>query len=118
MNPTLLIIYILFIHFIGDFVLQTNEMATQKSTSMAWLTLHIEAYASAMFVLTLPVLGFSNAIIYTIVNSLAHFLVDAVTSRITSYYWKQNRTHAFFVTIGADQFIHFATLILTLSLLK
>lgn len=112
------IIYILFAHFIADFICQTDEMAQNKSTSWKWLSIHITVYTSVLFAFSMFITDFNHAILYALVNGLIHFGVDAITSRINSHLWKQGKVHWFFVGVGADQFIHAASLILTLSLLK
>lgn len=35
------LIFILLIHFLADFGLQTHEQASGKSTSLVWLTKHV-----------------------------------------------------------------------------
>lgn len=104
MNNIYPIIALLNIHWISDFALQTDKMATQKSKSFKYLSFHALVY-------TIPFLfiGFQFAII----NGILHWIVDAITSRITSYLWKENDRHNFFLTIGLDQLIHTVTLIIT-----
>lgn len=103
-----MIYLILFVHFVADFILQTNKMATNKSTSTAWLSSHILVYTLVMSVFGIQ---------YAIVNGLAHFIVDFITSRLTSYFWKKGDRHKFFIVIGLDQFIHTAVLIASMPLL-
>lgn len=106
---TLLVIFaILFMHWIGDFVLQSRDMATNKSTSNKWLLFHCVAYMLPLMIFGVP---------YAIVNGVLHFFVDYVTSRMTSERWKENKIHDFFVIVGFDQFIHTVTLILTYVLI-
>lgn len=107
MNNTLLL-KVIWLHFIGDFVLQTDQMALNKSKSNYWLLIHVTVYA-------LPLLVFGWR--YALVNAGAHMVVDYVTSRINSKLWKEGKVHYFFVGVGADQAIHMTTLILTLKLL-
>ena len=101
------IIWILFLHWIFDFVLQTNKMALNKSKSFSALLDHCLVYSLWAFCVGL---SFSNA--WTLYSLLlwSHFIIDGITSRITSYLWKKEKRHWFFVTIGLDQFIHYATI--------
>lgn len=102
-----MIFIVIWLHWLSDFVLQTDKMAKGKSTSNGWLLIHINVY-------TIPflILGWK----YALLNGAAHLVVDFVTSRITSYLWKQNRVHDFFVIIGLDQAIHLSVLIALLPL--
>lgn len=117
----------LLIHFLADFVFQTDWMAKNKSTSWKALCLHITEYTSVLFgclwcgAFFFACLGrwqlttdlAQQIAAFGTVNGVAHFGIDAVTSRITSYYWQQQRAHAFFVVVGFDQFLHLALLIWT-----
>ena len=85
-------------HFVADFFLQSDSMATKKSTSNFWLSTHCIIY-SIPFVF---VVNFK----YALVNGIAHFLVDFITSRMTSYLYKKEQRHWFFTVIGLDQLIH------------
>lgn len=108
------IIWILYTHFVADFITQTDEMAKNKSTSWKWLFYHIASYSVCFILPSIMLVGIKPGFLYVAINGTAHFVVDAVTSRINSKLWKQGKVHWFFVGIGADQFIHAAILILTL----
>ena len=97
------ILIILFLHFVADFVLQSDQMAQNKSKSNYWLGYHVLVYMIP-FVL---VCGWQ----YALLNGVAHFAVDYCTSRISSRFWAQKKIHYFFVTIGFDQFLHTAFLL-------
>ena len=99
---------VIWVHFIADFMLQTDKMATNKSTSWKWLSSHVSVYMFSMMIF----FGWEFAVI----NAAAHFVVDAITSRMTSYLWKKGDRHNFFVVIGLDQVIHTSILIATLPL--
>jgi len=103
-------IYLLFwIHWIADFILQTDKMALNKSRSWKWLSAHIAVYTACL----LP-LGFA----FAVVNGLAHFVTDAITSRLTSYLYQKGDRHNFFVVIGLDQASHLTVLIATMPLME
>lgn len=94
------------LHFIGDFLLQSDKMAINKSSSMRWLAVH-------SFVYSLPLLYFGVS--FALMSGMMHFIVDGITSKVTSRLWKEEKRHWFFVTIGADQMIHMIMLIITLG---
>lgn len=101
-EAVLLRLFALFaLHWLGDFVWQTDEMAIKKSSDNYWLFAHCAVY-SMVFIW----LGFT----FWILNFAIHFHVDYVTSRINARLWANNRRHEFFMMIGLDQLIHIATL--------
>jgi len=99
------LLIIIWLHFVVDFVLQTDTMAKNKSSSNKWLGLHIMVYTIPFAIVFGPVYG--------LVNGIAHFITDYFTSRWSSKLWKDNQVHNFFVVVGFDQAIHLTTLILT-----
>lgn len=105
-NVPMLITLLAVAHFVGDFILQSDKMAINKSKSVWWLSYHSVVYAFVFIWL-----GFEFAII----TACLHWLVDFCTSRIAAYWYDKNR-HWFFVTIGADQMLHTVALIWTLWL--
>lgn len=98
---------LLLVHFVADFVLQSDWMATNKSKRWDALTAHVTVYATSFLFWGLE---------FAVVTYALHFLTDAITSRITSRLWQANQRHWFFVAIGADQLIHAACLAWTLRL--
>lgn len=99
---------IIWLHTFGDFLLQTREMAENKSSSLYWLTLHVGLY-SLPFVL---LLGFW----YGVINFVLHFMVDFVSSRVGKWAYERNRNKLFWCGIGVDQALHLTCLLLTLPL--
>lgn len=107
MNETLLL-YVLFIHFIADFVLQTKWMAENKSKNWKAMFSHIAVYALCMCIFG-PVYG--------IVNATLHLVTDVVSSRLSSRAYAKGNMKGFWMVIGADQLVHQTCLILTLGLI-
>ena len=99
-----LTIIILFIHFISDFIFQSDWMAQNKSKRNLPLLIHVVVYS-------IPFTFFG--VEFALANCVLHFCVDYVTSRISSKLYKQGKIHWFFVVIGFDQWIHAASLLLT-----
>ena len=128
---------LLLMHFIGDFALQSDWMATYKSKRLDALALHCGIYALCFVPWGLP---------FVAITFVAHAVTDAVTSRATAALWffrredgiwtqaeyavpthgrtlvnpwtpVEGKRHWFFVVIGADQLLHFAQLALTVSVL-
>lgn len=120
---------LLLLHLVGDFFLQSDWMALNKSKSCRALLVHAGIY-SLCFLLFF---GFY----FAFVTFVLHAVTDAITSRITSKLWfidlyprpdrgadnygaypfyayvEQEKRHWFFVMIGVDQFIHYVTLLAT-----
>lgn len=97
-------------HFLGDFVLQSHWMASNKSKSTEALMAHIGTYSVALMAASLLLFGFGG-FLFTTINAAAHLVTDRITAPITARLWAAGRWHDFFVVIGIDQAIHHATLI-------
>ena len=129
-------ISLLAIHFIADFILQNDWMALNKSKNsvigLKALLTHVTIYS-----ICFSWLGAA----FVAITWILHFIVDAITSRITSKLWflpltpiywhgpeehpqqyvttpKTHLRHWFFVMIGLDQLIHYGCLTWTLKFLN
>lgn len=102
-------IWVLWLHFFGDFFFQFDKMATNKSSSFFWLGLH-----SLVYTVFLVFFGWK----FALVNGVAHFIIDAVSSRGTSYLYAMGQRHWFFTLIGLDQTLHLSLLYLTFNTFK
>ena len=117
-DPYLQIILLLFLHWLGDFAFQTDAMATKKSKSVKWLTIHVSAYSGVLLVGGQLLFPWYQGITYTLINALLHGVTDFFTSKVTAYYYEIGNQRLFFTSIGFDQFIHGATLVGTFYYLQ
>lgn len=98
---------ILLVHFVADFILQSDWMAQGKSKRLGLninMGAHIGVYTACLMFLG-PV--------WALVNGAMHYVTDVVTSNATSHLWKKGERHWFFVVIGADQLIHYLCMVWT-----
>ena len=128
-----IVLAILFTHWVADFVMQTHEQLIGKSKSNKILTEHILWYTGTFLVSFWLVLTFNYAVLDQTPSSLGwhssillffpitficHWITDYYASRLNSKLWAKGDVHNFFVSIGFDQFLHVAQLLLTYQLLK
>lgn len=111
---------ILLIHFLGDFIVQTQDQASNKSTNNRYLATHVFNYslctALGWFIflpshISMPwnpecAPGHVNVFWVFVITFVSHFITDYFTSRWTKSLWEKKETHDFFVAIGFDQFLH------------
>ena len=98
------------VHFLADFVFQTSQMATGKSKSLKWLSIHVGVYGLvsllSMYLVANSVNSYYLGFAWWLGNVALHFVTDFITSKITSRYWENKNMRLFFVMIGFDQLIH------------
>jgi hypothetical protein len=104
------VLLLVWTHFIGDFVFQTDEVVRAKGRSNWALVSHTFTYIA-----TFSLLGWVIPITtdWIILNMALHGVTDYVTSRAKTRLWREDETHLFFVVVGFDQAIHISTLLLT-----
>jgi len=108
---------LLAIHYIADFVVQTDWQATYKSKRMDALGYHVGSYTLVLASGTLFMFhSFFDWAMFLLVNAILHLFTDYCTSRISSRMFAEKQYHNFFVVVGADQLIHQVTLAGTLAL--
>lgn len=128
---------ILAIHWLADFVLQTDDMAKGKSKDNVWLIMHTITYSVVWLVLgiiavmvgiTMAILGYPLCqecvchYLYPLlgfcgITFVCHTVTDYFTSRLNSRLWSEGKTHNLFVSVGFDQLLHYIQLLLTFQLL-
>jgi hypothetical protein len=116
------VLYFLLVHWVADFVLQTEHMALRKSTSNYYLGMHVTVYSVTTILawwLLFSIVGLDATFLQYLLAGTAifvmHFITDYITSRITGKYYKAKKTHEFFVTIGFDAFLHYCQLFLVFN---
>lgn len=105
-------------HWVGDFVLQTDWQACNKSKSNAALAQHVSVYTLCLGV-TSALLFFPGVpwLIFTVGNGLLHFGTDYCTSRLSSRLFDRHDLRKFFLVVGFDQLTHQVTLAVTMFLI-
>lgn len=104
---------LLFVHFIGDFIFQSSDMAVNKATSIKWLLIHVAVYTSILFIASIFIFGLDLAITFALVNGGFHLVTDFFTSKLNAHLFQREDKRWYYSGIGFDQFIHGATLLLT-----
>lgn len=111
------IMTVIAMHWVADFVLQTDWQAKNKSKNNFALLFHVLTYTICIFVCSIFFLTNELTLqnikiweLWALANGVIHFGVDYVTSRINTYLWNKGRVHDFFVMVGFDQVIHYSCL--------
>jgi len=119
---------LLILHWICDFILQTDEQAKGKSSSWSCLLRHTAIY-SLMFTFCLFVLeGVStennlrhivllNCFTFMWITFILHTLTDYITSREVKKFFDVGNHHYGFIVIGLDQILHYIQIFLTYNYL-
>lgn len=111
------LLYILLIHFLADFGLQTHDQAVNKSSSYKWLMYHTFVYSLIWFLASYIVLSdIQNAFYFAFITLITHSITDYITSRIGKPFWDRKDMHNGFVVVGFDQILHYIQLYLTFKL--
>lgn len=106
------------LHWLGDFVLQTNWMAIHKASNSKVRLVHVLTWTASVGLgvggyLLLTGRPFDNYALFLGINFVAHYATDSVTAPLNTYLRDRDRRHAFFVSLGFDQWLHNATLLAT-----
>lgn len=118
-----IVLGILYIHWVADFVCQTDFEAQNKSKSNVALLQHVSKY-SILWLIAICYYKILNKnvsdiiLLFPVITFICHFVTDYFTSRLNTKLWNSKKVHEFFVSIGFDQLLHFIQLILTFYLLS
>lgn len=115
-----IVLGIIFLHWVFDFVLQTEKQAQNKSTDIKALNQHVSVYAGCWIVI-FPLIGIDAGLLFISITYVCHFITDYITSRLNTKLAIKARLnekwHDFFASVGFDQFLHYCQLFLTYYLL-
>ncbi len=122
---------ILIIHWIGDFVLQTDKQAKGKSKNLSVLLWHTLNYSYLWFCMGIIFIACKSNMfvdmdwykdwsltLFVLITFICHTITDYFTSRLNSKLWAKGDVHNFFVSIGFDQMLHYIQLFATYYYLK
>lgn len=109
---------ILTIHWIADFVLQTDKQAKGKSKNWSELLSHTVIYSLCWWIIAPFLPHWYDAGIFVFITFVLHTITDYFTSRLNSKLWADGKIHYFFVSIGFDQILHYVQLFTAYYLLK
>ncbi len=96
-------------HWIGDYVLQTNVIAKEKSRSIKWLLVHVAMYTALISICTVILFPPEIWLPFIAINGSLHLITDFFTSKLTLKFHGNQRLY--FIIIGFDQMIHSITLL-------
>lgn len=119
---------IIIIHWVADFIMQSDYDAKNKSKFFHALFSHTITYSSCWFIIIL-LFGYINktqttewyvlnTLFFVGITFVCHTITDYFTSRLNSKLWAKGDVHNFFVSVGFDQVLHYVQLFLTYQLLK
>lgn len=115
---------IIFIHWIADFLLQTDWQAQNKSKNNFALLSHTSNYSLVWLLPMCFVFGKMkegattewlvwSCLYFSMITFVVHTITDYFTSRLNSKLWGAGKVHYFFVSVGFDQVLHYGQLFLT-----
>ena len=79
-----LFIYILILHYLGDYIFQPYWLSVQKSESQKMLLYHVFIYTSVLYLGLIFVVGLKSVLVFSGITFALHYIVDFVTSRVIS----------------------------------
>ena len=114
-----LIFSIIFIHWVADFVFQTDWQAQNKSKNNKALLSHTWTYSliwftfGCFYAMSDPNYVPWSLSLFVLITFVAHTITDYFTSRLNSKLWADKKVHYFFVSVGFDQVLHYVQLFTT-----
>lgn len=108
------IIFLILIHFFGDFFLQSYKLSRLKFIKLHYLVVHVGIYTTVFILLSPILLGltFMQGLIYSLVNGALHLIVDYITGKYKIKFLVKNE-YLYILSIGIDYTVHLLIIILT-----
>jgi uncharacterized membrane protein len=107
---------ILIIHYVADFIFQSDWQAKNKSTCNSALLSHTILYSLVWIPFCCGVgLSSLSVVVFCLVTFIAHSVTDYFTSRAVRYFFTKQDHHNGFLVIGFDQVLHYIQLYITLK---
>ena len=72
----MIIVYMLVIHFVADFLMQSREMGQKKSSEFKWLLKHLAIIFTMFFICLVIPMGVEDAFKFALYNMLIHGVID------------------------------------------
>lgn len=113
-----LILFILLIHFLADFALQTHWQASNKSTNFIALNQHVFSYSIIWLIASYIWFESEYALLFWLITYTAHLATDFFSSKASKHFFDKEDYHNGFVIIGIDQVAHYIQLIFTFKLIE
>lgn len=123
MNSLLLILWVLFAHFLADGIFQDEEWAINKSKSLIALLKHISMYTFVMTLFMAFVLSPKPLLIFSLLTFFTHGVIDYFTSKVVRRKFDRKEYGSPIPNVGAftiilfDQWLHFVCLFTSLKFL-
>lgn len=129
---------IITIHWVADFVLQTDKQAKGKSKNWGDLLTHTGVYSLVWLSIggciylqqfkpynpthndTMNIYWqhwIPRGLLFVLITFIIHTITDYFTSRLNSKLWAKGDVHNFFVSVGFEQVLHYVQLFTTYHLL-
>lgn len=109
---------IFFVHWVADFVSQSDWEAKNKSSSWFALLYHTASYSTLWLIPLLFIMDVSQIVTFIGITFVCHTITDYFTSRWNKKLWDKGNVHGFFVCVGFDQMLHYIQLFYTLYFLS
>ena len=113
--------FILILHWVFDFIFQTDWQAKNKNNNIWALLSHVTVY-TLCWIVGIPFMVKNSfdfgeqLMVFLIITFICHFITDFFTSKVTKNYFEKKNYHMGFIVVGFDQLLHIFQLVFTYKL--